>query len=521
MRFLSTIAILLCVMATLSAQDLKLLSVIEDTEGGIGVYPCGDRHEAMVQFVTNETFGLDFKSNYDPDLKVEVDSVAGKKTYTLVFVTQAPGVSYDGRRLTIMVPGFRHHVMTLNLRDKQKFVYNVSDPYSQLRSPYFVYQEKANDQFYEGQYQRAKDTYQMIRVCPEYELNKVSVDERIAICDSMIEWSGEALRLYQFAQFIDAYNIYQKMYFHNSSNPDIAEKIGLCQRSYMEDCENEYLLAEHYMDNNQIELARASYQRIIDKKCSSHMTEATVALTNINKHEAKVSQHARCFFYELGPNQPIGLTYAQCYNTGRRSSGYITLRVNGSCLKSLTGRNAVDGKLTGSWPSDVTKNYTYTIGSSIQTNPSDLVWSYDQKYELDGQGDEHPKNLDFETGLTFGWTIRIWRYFFAHLGLGYHGGGFYTFDYGGAPAVIRDWKKRNEGFDPTLDFNSWNDKLRYDCMDTNWFHGAAGEFGLIVKAWRLNLKATYQYTYWLNDTKYKDFLDDNSGKIYMGVGFNW
>ena len=54
-----------CIWATqaIFAQDLKILNVEEDTESGIGVYPCGDRHEAMLQFETYETFGLEFRSN--------------------------------------------------------------------------------------------------------------------------------------------------------------------------------------------------------------------------------------------------------------------------------------------------------------------------------------------------------------------------------------------------------------------------------------------------------------------------
>ena len=71
-----TLATTILVMTTgplsTQAQDLKILNVEEDTENGIGVHPCGDRHEAMLQFVTYEPFALGFRSNYDPDLKVEV-----------------------------------------------------------------------------------------------------------------------------------------------------------------------------------------------------------------------------------------------------------------------------------------------------------------------------------------------------------------------------------------------------------------------------------------------------------------
>ncbi|MBP5214026.1 MAG: hypothetical protein J6032_05350, partial [Bacteroidales bacterium] len=67
----------------------------------------------------------------------------------------------------------------------------------------------------------------------------------------------------------------------------------------------------------------------------------------------------------------------------------------------------------------------------------------------------------------------------------------------------------------------WDDKLRNDCMKANWFNGVAPEGGLIVKVWRFNVKATYQYTFWLNKDGYTDFLDKNTTKLALGVGFNW
>lgn len=518
MKHLFVFLTLFATCLALQAQNLKILNVVEDTEDGIGVYPCGDRHEAMVQFVTNESFALEFRSNYDKELNVTVDSIAGKKTYTIIFVTQAPGVSYDGRRLSVMAPGFRNHIMTLNLRDKQKFVYVVSDPYSALRSPYFVYQESGNDQFYSGQYQRAKDTYQMIRVCPEYALNKEAVDERIALCDSMIAWGAEASRLERFAQYADAIEVYYKMYRYNSSNKDISSRIGQCRNMYNEDCENEFLLAEHYMDLNQLEQARACYQRVVDKKCSSRMAEATEALINLRKHDLKLQERARCLFYEFGPNLPIGLTYAQCYNTSRRSSGYVSLHLNTSLVKRLTGKGSVGGDITGTWPTSIMN----LRGDSFNEKIGTLRWTYDDKYTLNSEGNMEPEDFDYESALSFGWTIRTWRYFFIHFGLGYHGGGFYTFDPDDAAKAITKWSEGHPSFNPDAQqYNDWKDDLRYDCMKSNYFNGGIGEIGLIAKVWRLNAKVTYQHTFWFNKSGYEDFLDDHKGKVFFGLGFNW
>ena len=123
-------------VAPLCAQiDSQKFLAVEETTQGIGVHPCGDRHEAKLEFVTREAFSLSFESNIDPDLDVKVDSVAGEKRYSIIFITQSREYDSTGRRLTIRVPGFRPYTMPLSLQDKQKFEYTVSDPYSVLRSP--------------------------------------------------------------------------------------------------------------------------------------------------------------------------------------------------------------------------------------------------------------------------------------------------------------------------------------------------------------------------------------------------
>ena len=512
-----------CIWATqaIFAQDLKILNVEEDTESGIGVYPCGDRHEAMLQFETYETFGLEFRSNYDPDMEVKMDSLAGKKTYTIIFVTQAPGVNYDGRRLTIMAPGFRAHRMTLNLRDKQKFVYKVSDPYSALRSPYFILQEQGNNHFYDGQYQRAKDVYLMIRTCPEYEMNRASVDDRIAMCDSMIAWNAKAIQLEQFAQFADAADLYQKMSFQNSANENITKKIQECRRMFREDCDNEYILAEHYMDVKQIALAKESYTRLLSKRCSNYMTEATVALQNIDKYERKKEQHARCFFYEVAPNLPIGFTFGQGYKADRRTSGYVSLHFNPSLIGLIAGKNIVEGEMSSDpFPTDI---YKQAYAADLERTLPER-WRFSDAYtKTDDIHYCYPDKLDFEGAISFGWTIKACDFLFGTIGVGYHGGGFNSFNFKEAPMAIAEAvvEKKTLLNPDEKKFELWDDALRHKCTEAKWFNGTDMEAGLIFKIWHMNLKGTFQYTYWINDNNYTDFLKDNRMRFFIGLGFNW
>ena len=502
------------------AQDLKILNVEEDTENGIGVYPCGERHEAMLQFETYESFALEFRWNYDPDLKVQMDSLAGKKTYTIIFVTQAPGVNYDGRRLTIIAPGFRAHRMTLNLRDKQKFIYKVSDPYSALRSPYFILQEQANHHFYDAQYQRAKDVYQMIRTCPEYQVNRKNIDERIALCDSMIAWNAEAVQLTQFAQYADAADIYQKMNFYNSANAEISQKILDCRSMFREDCDNEYVLAEHYMDIKQIQLAKESYQRLLDKRCSKFMSEAAVSLQNIEKYERKKSQSARCFFYEVGPNLPIGVTYAQCYKAGRHSSGYVSLHFNPSLIGLFSGKNMVEGHLNN--PADYEGLSQEALENRLAQELPNGLWQYNDSYtKTEDVSYCYPDKLDYEGAISVGWTFKTCDYLFGTIGVGYHGGGFNIFNFKDAPRHMAEAVKNDQLDITAKPFEQWTDELRHDCTKAQWFNGTDLEAGLIFKIWHMNLKGTFQYTYWINDNNFTDFLKDNRMRFFVGLGFNW
>ena len=66
-----------------------------------------------------------------------------------------------------------------------------------------------------------------------------------------------------------------------------------------------------------------------------------------------------------------------------------------------------------------------------------------------------------------------------------------------------------------------DDALRHKCTEAKWFNGTDMEAGLIFKIWHMNLKGTFQYTYWINDNNYTDFLKDNRMRFFVGLGFNW
>ena len=181
--------------------------------------------------------------------------------------------------------------------------------------------------------------------------------------------------------------------------------------------------------------------------------------------------------------------------------------------------NIVEGGINGSFSTDGNKQ---NIASRLETSLPDL-WEYDSYTKTDDYRYCYPEKLDFEGALSFGWTIKACDYLFGTVGLGYHGGGFNTFDFKKAPSAIGEAIDEKETLDRSniKPFELWEDELRHKCTKAQWFNGADLEAGLIFKIWHMNLKGTYQYTYWINDNNYTDFLKDNRMRFFIGLGFNW
>lgn len=516
-RLLLFLTLFLCITSYVNAQ--KMLSVEETTEG-IGVHPCGDRHEALVVFHCKEPFDLVFDSNYDRELAIECDSVAGVKSYKIVLVTMAPGIDYSGRRLTIKAPGFHNYVLPLNLHDKQKIEYTVSDPYSLLRSPFFLYQEKGNEKFLSGEYQAAKDYYLMVKACPEYESNPETIDEHLALCDSMIDWSAKALECEHFGRYREAYSLYSKMLRVNSENEDIQNNISQCMKKYNTDCDTEFTLAEHYLDQNDLLKARDCYQRVIDKECYNKELAAQ-ELSNIESLIHKKQTHARCFMYDFGTNLPIGFTYAVCHED--RRGGYFSVRMNMADFDLLAKKSYVEGAFNPSVVNGINWKSNSDIPNLVADYSDDEIFQLDEnEYEKNEEGKMMPKDLDFEATISAGWVLNIWKPLYIHFTpFSYHGGGFYTFDRTSMSKAVLDLET-DERAELTGDWDEWSTSLRNKSSKANWYNAVAPEVGLIVKYWRVCAKLTYQYNYWLGiDDKYEDFFDDNIHKVYFGVGFCW
>lgn len=491
-----------------SAQDQEKLMNIQETTEGIGIYPCGDRHEAMVQFVTSDLPPLVFESTHDVELNLTIDSVAGKTTYSIVFITQAPGVDYSGRRLTIKAPGFQDYRMSLPLQDKQKFEYTISDPYSRLRSPFFIYLEKAQEAFKNNEYRTAKDNYELSRYCPEFIADSTNILEHIIICDSMMQWSEDALQAEHFHKYSQASEIYRKMLRYNSSDM-LRQQLFSAQLNFTEDCEALLRLGQTYLEQGEYERSQDMYNQVIDNDCTSYTQEATTQLSIVRKALLRRNDHARTLMAAWSPDM-FGLSWGNYYRS--RSHGwYGTIMISPDLIKFASMKSFVKGTLN-------------TEGlDKLNLNSDDLSNKFTHENLISdskNHGKKYPKDnkFDYEASVAVGCSWHIYEPLFIHFGIGYHGGGFDEFDSDKFKKAINDKGHAEVSLN---DPSTWTTKFKNDYSKVNWFNGAAPEIGIVLKYWRAAVKVTYQYTYWINENDMEDFCKNNTGKIQLGIGFCW
>lgn len=489
----SALLLLIGTSAAMSQENLKLLNVQETTEG-IGVYPCGDRHEAMVQFVTSEPFGLTFESTHDrpEQMQITVDSIAGKKTYSIVFVTQEPGKDFSNRKLIVRAPGFQEFRLAMPLKDKQMFEYTVSDPYSVLRSPFFTYLEKAQDSFKKGEYMNAKDNYELCRYCPEYLNDTANILNHMAICDSMLMWSEDAVQAEHLFDYDRAIESYRKLLRYDQRN-EIRQGLFVAQQNFTKDCAALLSMGQKQLDAGNIERAEQMFNQIIDNGCVNYTMQASEELETLRKARLRRDDHSRTFMLAIRPNPNLyGISWGNYYRS-KANGWYGTIMTNGEIFKMLARKSYVKGT-------------HYNDGQPFTP---------EREYKSFDKGDEkysYPADceMDFEFYFSTGPSWHIWAPIYIHFGVGYHLGGF---NYYSNEEVDDDVKGIPE--------ESLSDSDKNKFTKNKLFHAVAPEGGIVLKYGRAVVKATYQYSFWLNEGDYSDYLKENTNWFQFGVGFCW
>ena len=81
LRFLTAVIAASMVLSAGAQNQLKDLRVTNITPE-LSVYPCGDRHEALVVLHCQEPFDLVLSSNYDANLDLSVTTEGPEKLYS-------------------------------------------------------------------------------------------------------------------------------------------------------------------------------------------------------------------------------------------------------------------------------------------------------------------------------------------------------------------------------------------------------------------------------------------------------
>ena len=333
MKKLLVIFVALFAVSGLFAQ--KSLNV-KDITPELSVYPCQDRYEALVVIRCSEDFELEFKSNVDKELSITRELEGTEKIYNIVFKTREEGTSFKGRQLSIMAPSFDKFYLPLELKQKEKKEFLVTDPYSSLRSPFYGYLEKGNTLFSEGMYAQAKDQYHMAQRCPEFLEFDNTIDAYLALCDSMISWTAIVDEAETKGDYYRARDYLATMTNNNSNCVSLRERYNNLMKDYAVRCNADMANGEQYMIDGHYEKARAVYQNAVAMR-NPRIAEAELRLHEIEKLTYKKTNKTRTFFYQKMENCPVGFMSAGCMPS--KAAGYFSMNFNKSCFDLLTNIN--------------------------------------------------------------------------------------------------------------------------------------------------------------------------------------
>ena len=329
--------VLVALVAATGAFAQKKLDV-RDITPELSVYPCQDRPEALVVVRCSEEFELEFKSNVDKDLNVVREQEGSEKIYSIVFKTRGEGTSYRGRILSIMAPSFDKVYLPLELKQKEKKEYLVSDPYSSLRSIFYTSQEKANELFTLGMYDQAIDNYRVAKRSPEYQEEPNNIDSHLALCDSMKYWTSIVDSAEANNDYYTARDYMLKMIQKNTQCVTLRERYHEIQQAYNARCNADMANGELYMNDGYYDKARQVYENAI-KMRNPRMGEAEAYLHEIEKLTFKKTNKTRVLNYQLLDNTPINLFRAGCKPS--KTGGYFSIGFNNQCFDLLTNTNQI------------------------------------------------------------------------------------------------------------------------------------------------------------------------------------
>lgn len=457
-----------------NAQDQLKNLIVTNITPELSVYPCGDRHEAQVVIHCQEPFDLVLSSNYDATLDMTITTEGPEKVYSIVFKTKEEGTSFKGRQLTIVAEGFKKHYIPLNLNDKEKLEFMVSDPYSKLRSIFYTATEEGLSLMSDAMYDAAIDKFRIAMQCPEYPETPNHLEEYIEKCDTLKVWTKRAAKYSENEDYFNARMVYMNLLRENPNSDVIRLLYNDAQENFSRVSKHDMDVAQAYFDTKRYEEARELYEHAI----AQNNPQSALAGTNlayIQLKRYKQDNHTRSVSYIYDSDCNIGLMFAGLKPD--KTGTYFSFGFDKGCI-DLLSRNLEPIGLD-----PVTEKITV------------------------------PDKPNYQVMASLGWAMRLYtrnknefvpKVWLLMSPLSYAGGGFYS-------------KIPNPDYDPDA-YNE--DDVSESIYDYHWMNGIAPEAGLAVRVWRVILSYRYQHRYIINR---EAPASDNLGNArqLLGVGFCW
>ena len=415
-KYILLVATLAFSLIVTAQSQMKVLHV-EDITPELSVYPCGDRPEALVVIRCSESFDLDFTSNVDSELDVTRLTDGSEKIYYIVFQTRASGTTFKGRQLAIIANGFTKYYLPLELKEKQKLEFLVSDPYSKLRSLFYTSTEEGVRLFEVGEYLAAKDQFVIARRCPEYATVENSLDVYVAQCDTMLKWTTVVDMAEEIDDYVLAMEFLEKMIHVNPRCDILRERYSSVLTEYRRECAFDMDVGTRYMEDRKYDLARERFEHAIAIK-SPNATQAALNLEQISLINYKADNRTHSFFYEMTGRCPIGFMAASL--KPEKVGGYFSLDFNSGCfdlvsnnLEPVSNPEATQFEVvvSGGWTLRLyyPRDNVYIPHVWLLFTPLGYAgggYTYNE-----GEGDNIDKSIKYFNAIApeVGLAVRVWR----------------------------------------------------------------------------------------------------------------
>lgn len=417
--------VLASAFTVVKAQDQLKNLVITDITPHLSVYPCGDRHEAQVILRCQEPFDLDLSSNVDAKLDLTITTEGPEKVYSIVFKTREEGTSFKGRQLTVVSEGFRKYYIPLNLSDKEKLEYMVTDPYSKLRSLFYISTEEGLAYMTVGMYEAAIDKFNVAKQCPEFPDTQNHLDEYISKCDSLIVWRNLAEQYTDREDYFNARALYLKMLNENPSSTIIRDQYVNATENFNRVSRHDIEVAQSYFDTKRYDEARQLYEHVIAQhNPQSSLAGSNLAFIQLKRYKQDNRTRSASFVYNKDCN--LGIMFAGLKPD--KTGGYLSMSIDKGVI-DLAAKNLepITDNSIPTWPmyqAMISTGWTFRIYTKAEKEYIPKVWmlmspfSYaiggynSQITEYDSKGkstttDEY--NLIHAWAPEAGVAVRLWR----------------------------------------------------------------------------------------------------------------